>query len=192
MRRRLSLATRKELIEAVRKRYQEAALATKTDILDEFVEGDRLSPETRSSASWAECWAERREEVALGNPHLQRCGARSIDSALGGCRSHLRQAIKGPRSALARSHGEARPFATGDWSSRSVAADERRHDRSATYLRKNQGVKKGKTAKTAIAMTTKINVFTVNGAKIKNWQSGAILSCQNEHLLEEVFRNPVF
>src|SRR3954451_10212202 len=38
MRRRLSLATRKELIEAVRKRYQEAALATKTDILDEFVE----------------------------------------------------------------------------------------------------------------------------------------------------------
>src|SRR6476469_8978580 len=38
MRRPLSLATRKELIEAVRKRYQEAALATKTDILDEFVE----------------------------------------------------------------------------------------------------------------------------------------------------------
>src|SRR3954468_2738949 len=38
MRRRLSLATRKELIEAVRKRYQDAALATKTDILDEFVE----------------------------------------------------------------------------------------------------------------------------------------------------------
>lgn len=38
MRRRLSLATRKELIEAVRKRYQEAALAIKTDILDEFVE----------------------------------------------------------------------------------------------------------------------------------------------------------
>jgi hypothetical protein len=38
MRRRLSLATRKELIEAVRKRYQEAALARKTDILDEFVE----------------------------------------------------------------------------------------------------------------------------------------------------------
>jgi hypothetical protein len=38
MRRHLSLATRKELIEAVRKRYQEAALATKTDILDEFVE----------------------------------------------------------------------------------------------------------------------------------------------------------
>jgi hypothetical protein len=38
MRRRLSLATRKELIEAVRKRYQEAALATKTDILDEFIE----------------------------------------------------------------------------------------------------------------------------------------------------------
>jgi hypothetical protein len=38
MRRRLSLTTRKELIEAVRKRYQEAALATKTDILDEFVE----------------------------------------------------------------------------------------------------------------------------------------------------------
>jgi len=38
IRRRLSLATRKELIEAVRKRYQEAALATKTDILDEFVE----------------------------------------------------------------------------------------------------------------------------------------------------------
>jgi hypothetical protein len=38
MRRRLSLATRKELIEAVRKRYQEAALATKTGILDEFVE----------------------------------------------------------------------------------------------------------------------------------------------------------
>lgn len=38
MRRRLSLATRKELIEAVRKRYQEAARATKTDILDEFVE----------------------------------------------------------------------------------------------------------------------------------------------------------
>ena len=34
----MSLATRKELIEAVRKRYQEAALATKTDILDEFVE----------------------------------------------------------------------------------------------------------------------------------------------------------
>jgi hypothetical protein len=34
----LSLATRKELIEAVRKRYQEAALAIKTDILDEFVE----------------------------------------------------------------------------------------------------------------------------------------------------------
>src|SRR3954465_2063073 len=38
MRGRLSLATRKELIEAVRKRYHEAALATKTDILDEFVE----------------------------------------------------------------------------------------------------------------------------------------------------------
>src|SRR5438309_423463 len=38
MRRPLSLATRKELIEAMRKRYQEAALATKTDILDEFVE----------------------------------------------------------------------------------------------------------------------------------------------------------
>ena len=38
MRRPLSLATRKELIEAVRQRYQEAALATKTDILDEFVE----------------------------------------------------------------------------------------------------------------------------------------------------------
>src|SRR3569833_1303994 len=38
MRRRLSLATRKELIEAVRKRYQEAALATKTDIMNEFVE----------------------------------------------------------------------------------------------------------------------------------------------------------
>src|ERR1700748_2583696 len=38
MRRRLSLATRKELIEAVRKRYQEAALATKAEILDEFVE----------------------------------------------------------------------------------------------------------------------------------------------------------
>jgi len=37
MRRPLSLATRKELIEAVRKRYQEAALATKTDILDELV-----------------------------------------------------------------------------------------------------------------------------------------------------------
>jgi hypothetical protein len=35
---RLSLATRKELIEAVTKRYQEAALATKTDILDDFVE----------------------------------------------------------------------------------------------------------------------------------------------------------
>ena len=38
MRRHLSLATRKELIEAVRKRYQEAALGTKTDILEEFVE----------------------------------------------------------------------------------------------------------------------------------------------------------
>ena len=38
MRRRLSLATRKEVIEAVRKRYQEAALTTKTDILNEFVE----------------------------------------------------------------------------------------------------------------------------------------------------------
>ena len=34
----MSLATRKELIEAVRKRYQEAALATKTDILDQLVE----------------------------------------------------------------------------------------------------------------------------------------------------------
>lgn len=38
MRRRLSLTRRKELIEAVRKRYQEAALATKIGILDEFVE----------------------------------------------------------------------------------------------------------------------------------------------------------
>ncbi len=38
MRRRLSLATRKELIEALRRRYQEATLATKTDILHEFVE----------------------------------------------------------------------------------------------------------------------------------------------------------
>jgi hypothetical protein len=38
MRRRLSLTTRKELIEAVRKRYQEGALATKSEILDEFVE----------------------------------------------------------------------------------------------------------------------------------------------------------
>jgi hypothetical protein len=38
MRRRLCLATRKEVIEAVRKRYQEAALATKADILNEFVE----------------------------------------------------------------------------------------------------------------------------------------------------------
>lgn len=34
----MSLATRKELIEALRKRYQEAGLATKTAILDEFVE----------------------------------------------------------------------------------------------------------------------------------------------------------
>lgn len=38
MRRRLSLTTRKELIEAVRKRYQEATLARKTGILDELVE----------------------------------------------------------------------------------------------------------------------------------------------------------
>src|SRR4051812_29707161 len=38
MRRQLSVATRKELIEAVRKRYQQAALTTKTDILNEFVE----------------------------------------------------------------------------------------------------------------------------------------------------------
>ena len=38
MRRHLSLATRKELIEAVRKRYQEAALPAKTDILCEFAE----------------------------------------------------------------------------------------------------------------------------------------------------------
>src|SRR4051812_16481355 len=38
MRRRLSLATRKELIEAVKNRYQEATVASKTDILDEFVE----------------------------------------------------------------------------------------------------------------------------------------------------------
>jgi hypothetical protein len=48
MRGRLSLATRKELIEAVRKRYQEAALATKTDILDEFVE----LTEACCAASW--------------------------------------------------------------------------------------------------------------------------------------------
>jgi hypothetical protein len=38
MLRQLSLATRKELIEAVRKRYQQAALNKKTAILDEFVE----------------------------------------------------------------------------------------------------------------------------------------------------------
>jgi hypothetical protein len=38
MRRRLSLATRKEVIEAVRKRYQEAALTAKAEILNEFVE----------------------------------------------------------------------------------------------------------------------------------------------------------
>ena len=38
MRRQLSLATRKELVDAVGKRYQQATLATKTAILDEFVE----------------------------------------------------------------------------------------------------------------------------------------------------------
>ena len=38
MRRKLSLVTRKELVEAVRQRYQDATLATKTNILNEFVE----------------------------------------------------------------------------------------------------------------------------------------------------------
>jgi hypothetical protein len=38
MRSKLSLATRKELVEAVRQRYQDATLATKTGILNEFVE----------------------------------------------------------------------------------------------------------------------------------------------------------
>src|SRR6476620_5070851 len=38
MRSKMSLATRKELVEAVRQRYQDATLATKTSILNEFVE----------------------------------------------------------------------------------------------------------------------------------------------------------
>src|ERR1700739_2461550 len=38
MRRQMSLATRKELVVAVRKRYQSAPTATKTAILNEFVE----------------------------------------------------------------------------------------------------------------------------------------------------------
>jgi hypothetical protein len=54
MRRPLRLATRKELIEAVKKRYQEAALATKTKILDEFVEINRQSPEACGPASWSQ------------------------------------------------------------------------------------------------------------------------------------------
>jgi len=75
MRRRLSLATRKELIEAVRKRYHEAALATKTDILDEFVELPGYH---------------RKHAVRLLNGNDRRGRARSVDSALGGRRSDLR------------------------------------------------------------------------------------------------------
>jgi hypothetical protein len=38
MRRQLSMATRRELVEAIQKRYQHARLAKKTAILDEFIE----------------------------------------------------------------------------------------------------------------------------------------------------------
>ena len=101
MRRRLSLATRKELIEAVRKRYQEAALATKTDILDEFVELTGYHRKHAVRLLGPSAGQKREEEVALGEPHLQRCRSRSVDFALGGLRSDLRQTIEGSCSDFA-------------------------------------------------------------------------------------------
>jgi len=68
---------------AVRKRDQEAALATKTHILDEFVETGRISPEACGPASRAEFLTETTEEVARAETGIQR-GQRSVVSALGG------------------------------------------------------------------------------------------------------------
>ena len=101
MRRRLSLATRKELIEAVRKRYQEAALATKTDVLDEFVELTGYHRKHALRLLGPSTGQKREEKLRSENRIYNDVVREALILLWEGLRSDLRQTIEGSCSDFA-------------------------------------------------------------------------------------------
>lgn len=131
MRRQLSLATRKELVEAVRQRYQDATLATKTCILNEFVEvtGYHRKHAVRllGSSAGREQDNEPRSGRRIYDGAVQEALIVLWEAADRICGKRLKAVIPLLLEAMEK-HG---PLATRKRGAGSVAADERRHNGSA-------------------------------------------------------------
>ena len=133
MRRKLSLAIRKELVEAVRQRYQLRNAGHEDKHPQRVRASDRISPEYMLSRF--------SDRVRGGNTIKRRApgdasvtmlfSSASIDCALGDCRPDLRQTTEGGHSGLAPRPWRNTVTATRNQGTRSVAAGERRHNGSA-------------------------------------------------------------
>ena len=129
MRSKLSLATRKELVEAVRQRYQDATLATKTSILNEFVEvtGYHRKHAVRllGPSAGRKHDKEPRSRRRIYDDTVQQALIVLWETADRICGKRLKAVIP------VLLHGETRSLATHNRGTRSVTADERRHNGSA-------------------------------------------------------------
>ena len=102
------MATRKELVEAVRVGYRDGTTADKTKILDEFIAFTGITVSTYPTA-WRRGGS--RNPESRPSPGLRRRIPADIDHAVGGHRSGLRQAPEGADSAVDRSDRASRAFA---------------------------------------------------------------------------------
>ena len=126
--RRVSMATRDELVAAIAARYARSGRAEKARILDEFVAvtGFHRKHAMRLLRGRATGQA---VGTAAGAAALRRGGARGTDRALGGVGPDLRQAAEGADADPGRGDGAARPSRPRAGGAHGSAGDERGDDR---------------------------------------------------------------
>ena len=100
------MTTRKELVEALRVRYRDAAVGDKVKILDEFV---ALTGYHRKHAIRILREEVTSKEMPARNRLYDEASAPSADGTVGGCRSGLWQAAEGVDPDVGRCYGTARP-----------------------------------------------------------------------------------
>src|SRR3954451_8343103 len=104
--RRVSMATRDELLAAVSERYRASCRADKKTILDEFAATTGYHRKHAMRVLRAGPSAKRSATKAV-EAHLRSCRARGADRAVGGIGSCLRQAIEGDHPNAGRGDGAA-------------------------------------------------------------------------------------
>ena len=87
------MATRRELVEAIGKRYRAGTRRQRRDILDEFVVSPAITASTRSGPAARRC-AEQAAQPAPSASTTRRC-AQALIVLWEACRPDLRQAVAG-------------------------------------------------------------------------------------------------